>query len=151
MRYHAKKSIAMIITTILITGVVGYLMATNYPSDGLFLKDVAPYFSKYIIILLIAYAVSRLLMSGLFQLLHYKQKEEKPWLKTDQDKLVEYSSIVNIFLIGAIGLLIGFALMVFNQPLTLLFIVLFGVVFACELTYWLSVFIYHRKASEENE
>lgn len=145
MRYHAKKSLVLLITTVLITGVMAYFMITNYPSDGVLLKDVAPYYSKYIIMLIVGIVINRLIISGLFRLIYTKQKEQEPWKKEDKDILVEYSAIVNVFMIAAIGLVIALALQWFNQPLTWFFILLFIIIFGIELTYLASIFVYHRK------
>lgn len=149
MRYHAKKSIVMLTTTILFAGIVAYFMVSNYPSDGLVLADIPQYYSLYLIVLLVAIILNRLIVSGVFRLIYYKQKEQEPWQKEDQDIIVEYQGLVNVFLIGVIGLLIGFGLLYFDQPLPWFFIIMFMTILAIELTYWLSVFLYNRKTEQE--
>lgn len=149
MRYHAKKSIAMLVSTLLFAGIVAFFMITNYPSDGLVLADIPQYYSLYLIVLLVAIILNRLIVSGVFRLIYYKQKEQEPWQKEDQDIIVEYQGLVNVFLIGIIGLIIGFGLLYFDQPLPWFFIILFLSILAIEITYWLSVFMYNRKTEEE--
>lgn len=149
MRYHTKKSIAMLVTTILFAGIVAYFMVSNYPSDGLVLADIPQYYSLYLIGFLVVIILNRLIVSGVFRLIHYKQKEQEPWQKEDQDIIVEYQGLVNVFLIGVIGLLIGFGLLYFDQPLPWFFIILFMTILAIELAYWLSVFMYNHKTEQE--
>ena len=150
MKYHAKQSLASLVTVIIVALVIGYLMITNYPNDGLFLVDVAPYYSTYLIALIIGIVINRFVMTGVFRLLHYKSWDEKPWVKDDHDLLAEHQAIYNVFLICLIGFVIALALMYFQQPLTWLFIALFLVILAAEITLLGSAFYFHREQQFED-
>lgn len=150
MKYHAKKSLASLISLTIFVAIVAYLMITNYPKDGLFLVDVAPYYSTYLIALILGIIINRLVMTGIFRLFHYKSWEQKPWTKDDHDYLAEHQAINNVFLICLIGLLIALGLMVFKQPLTWFFLALFLVILAAEITLLGSTFYFHREQQFED-
>lgn len=149
MKYHAKKSLVALVTVLIVGVLVAYFMFTNYPSDGLYLEDVAPYYSTYLVILIVAIILNRLLVSGIMRLVHFKTRETKPWKKEDQDLLAEHQSIYNVFLIALIGLVIALGLMIIKQPLPWFFIALFFVILGAELTLLGSIFYYHREQQFE--
>lgn len=131
------------VTVIILAGVIAYLMLTNFPQDGLYLAEIAPYYSRYLLILLAGLVMNRLLVSGLFRAIYFKQQESEPWRKEESDLLAEYSGIVNGFVIVVLGLALALALMVFNQTLPWFFITLFLVILAAELTLLGSTIYYH--------
>ena len=150
MKFHAKKSLVLIATLLIVAGVVGFLMITNYPDEGVYLVDVAPYYSTYLIILILGIVFNRLVICGVMRLVHFKEWENKPWQKDEQDLLAEHQGIYNVFLISLIGLVIALSLMYFKQELPLFFIALFLVILAAELTLLGSTFYYHREQEFED-
>ena len=150
MRYHAKKSLVLMITTVIMAAIIAYVMATNYPEDGLFVAEIGPYYSFYLLLLIGGILLNRLVVSGLFRLIHYKEKENTPWEKSDRDIIVEHQGVLNVFVIGLVGLAIALGALYFNQPLPWFFILLFLVILGAELTLLASVFIYNRNLDKKD-
>jgi|GEM_PF-1949475 len=147
MSYHEKKSIAMIVSSVLIFAVYALVLYQKY-NNGEFLNADPLRLGAVVLLLLIPLQiVSKIITMILFTIGGAIKVQGDPDIpiEDERDKLVEQKAMNIAFYIFGIGFLLALAALALAWPLRVAFLLLFGTLFGSDIGSGIAQFRYYRR------
>ncbi|WP_409290410.1 hypothetical protein [Peribacillus sp. SCS-37] len=135
MSYQEKKSVAAIISSLLIFGSYCLYMYPSFPGGGLASVEAVRYWGSFILMLTLFSIVSHICISIMFTIIfRLTSREKEPGFADELDKLIELKAHRNSFGVFIGGFLTAMGSLVVYQPSQLIFIILIASGFLSDLT-----------------
>jgi hypothetical protein len=125
MTYQEKKSIVLLISTILIFVSYCLYMYPQYPGGGLESTETFRYWGSFVLILTLVSIVAHILISIIFNIVfRMTTREKEPTFADELDKLIELKAHRNSFFVFIVGFLCAMGSLIIYQPSQMMFIIL---------------------------
>lgn len=125
MTYQEKKSIVLLISTILIFVSYCLYMYPQYPGVGLESTEIYRYWGSFVLILTLVSIVAHIMISIIFNIVfRMTTREKEPKFADELDKLIELKAHRNSFFVFIIGFLFAMGSLIIYQPSQVMFIIL---------------------------
>ncbi|MEH6937337.1 hypothetical protein V7056_05655 [Bacillus sp. JJ664] len=135
MTYQEKKSIVLLISTIIIFVSYSLYMYPHYPKGGLELSETFHYWGSFVLILTIVSIVAHILISIIFNIIfRITTREREPSFADELDQLIELKAHRNSFFVFIIGFLLAMGSLIIFQPSQAMFIILIFSGFLSDVT-----------------
>lgn len=145
MSYQEKRSIANIISTVLLTGFYALYMWQNYFANDPGLLNDFSFWGKTFLILIPVTIVAKIVQEILLAIINaiITQKEEDPSFTDERDKLIELKSIRISHWTFALGFIVAMAALAMGMQPYVMFIILFCAGLVSELSESIAQLIYY--------
>jgi len=135
MTYQEKKSIVLLISTIIIFVSYCLYMYPHYPKGGLDLNETYRYWGSFVLILTIVSIVAHIIISIIFNMIfRITTREKEPSFADELDRLIELKAHRNSFFVFIVGFLLAMGSLIIFQPSQLMFIILIFSGFLSDVT-----------------
>ncbi|MET3193382.1 hypothetical protein [Bacillus sp. OAE603] len=135
MTYQEKKSIVLLISTIIIFVSYCLYMYPGYPKGALDLNESFRYWGSFVLILTIVSIVAHIIISIIFNIIYrITTREREPSFADELDQLIELKAHRNSFFVFIIGFLLAMGSLILFQPSQVMFIILIFSGFLSDVT-----------------
>ncbi len=135
MTYQEKKSIVLLISTIIIFVSYTLYMYPGYPKGGLELNETFRYWGSFVLILTLVSIVAHIIISIIFNMIfRITTREREPSFADELDKLIELKAHRNSFFVFIVGFLFAMGSLIIYQPSQVMFIILIFSGFLSDVT-----------------
>jgi hypothetical protein len=145
MTYQEKKSIASLISTILIFGSYCLYMYPRFPDGGLE-SATFHFWGSFVLILFLVSIAAHIIISIIFNIIYrITTGEKEPTFADELDKLIELKSNRNSFFVFILGFLFAMGALVIFQPSQLMFMILIISGFISDVTGSITKLYHYRR------
>jgi hypothetical protein len=146
MTYQEKKSIVLLISTILIFVSYCLYMFPQYPEGGLDSVETYRYWGSFVLILTLVSIIAHIIISIIFNIFfRITTKEKEPTFADELDKLIELKAFRNSFFLFILGFLLAMASLILYQPSQVMFIILILSGFISDVTGSITKLYHYRR------
>lgn len=146
MSYQERRSLVNLISDIVITGAYTVYRFQHYPETDPYSPEIFQFWGAFFLLLIAVSIVAKIIIYIIFSIINtIATREEIPSITDERDKLIGLKAMRNTLYTFMIGFVLGMASLAFDQPPTVMFIILFGAGFLSSLMTDVSEFYYYRR------
>lgn len=146
MTYQEKKSIVLLISTIVIFVSYCLYMYPQYPNGGLELNETFRYWGSFVLILTLVSIAAHIIISIIFNIIfRITTREKEPSFADELDKLIELKAHRNSFFVFIVGFLLAMGSLIIYQPSQVMFMILIFSGFLADVTGSITKLYHYRR------
>jgi hypothetical protein len=146
MSYQEKKSIANLISSILIFGCYSWYVWEYQLSGNPAAADLPAFWASVILVLIPVSIVAKIIIAIISTILYrITTNETEPSFMDERDKLIELKSTRNSHYVFVAGVLLGMGALVLKMPVHVLFLFIIGAGFLSEVMSVATQLYFYRK------
>jgi hypothetical protein len=146
MSYQEKRSIANIISSILIIAVYSAYMIQRYPEGGAYSTDVFHFWGAFFLILIPVSVVARIIIYIIFHILNaIATREEDVPITDERDRIIELKGTQISLYVFSVGFILAMVSLVLDMPPAAMFIILICSGIASEIVSEAAQFFFYRR------
>lgn len=146
MTYQEKKSIATLISSVLIFAVYSLYKYAQYPEGGMELEESIRYWGSFVLVLTLVSIIAHIVISIIFNIIfRITTGEKEPAFADELDKLIELKAHRNSFFLFILGFLLAMMSLATDRPLNVMFLILIASGFLSDVAGSVTKLYHYRK------
>jgi hypothetical protein len=146
MSYQERRAIVSLVSNILVLAAYSAYMFQRYPQGSPYAPEVFRFWGAYFLILIPVSIVARIIIEIVFHIVNaIATRDERVPITDERDRLIESKAQTSASWVFIVGFILAMGSLAFDQPPTVMFIVLLGAGLLSEVVSEISRFFFYRR------
>lgn len=146
MSYQEKRSLASLISTLVVAGVYLTYMAQRYPDAPTYSPEVMRFWATLLVVFVPAQAVGQLVTMVVFSIINYiATREEEPFITDERDRLIDLRATLYFYHVFMVGFYVALLTQILEMAPSVMFGVLTVSVVVAGTVLGIFQFLYYRR------